>query len=565
MTANSRHQPIYNKKETARFLKDQKAASGRFLSLAVGSGFLTGSMLIAQAWILSDTVNKAVFKNIPLEKLWPGLCAMLGIFIVRAGLTWLSEIFAFKAAANVKKHLRRLLYDRFDVMGPKGLAQEEAGSLINTWLEGVDSMHDYYARYFPAMSLTVMVPLAILVFIYPVDLLSAIIMTVTAPAIPFFMILIGLGTEKLNQKQWRKLSYLSGYFLNIIQGMTTLKLFNASKREAEMVRKISEDYRVETMKVLRVAFLSSLTLEFFATLSIALIAVTIGFRLMWADLDFKRGFFILLLAPEFYLPLRRMGVFYHARLQAIGASETMIRVLKSDPVSVPQQNTLKSNLSVPHIIFKNVTFGYTDKKIIDDVSFEILPGMATGLVGETGSGKTTLMALLLGFLQPQQGTILINGTDLKEIDLEDYHRQLGWVPQSPTLLQGSVRDNILLGNPHAPDQELYPLCNALRISEFVQGLPQGYDTLLGEKGLGLSGGQVQRIALARAFIRKTNFLLMDEPTASLDHLTESIIDQALMEIGAAKTRFVIAHRQATIQAMDVLYRIENGKVMKVKK
>lgn len=559
MTSTSRHQTASNKKETARFLKTQKAASGRFLSLAVGSGFANGSFLIAQSWVLSDTVNKAIFKNIPIEKLWPGLLGLLGIFAVRAVLAWLSERFAFSAAALVKKHLRRMLYTQFNKIGPKKLASEETGALINTWIEGVDSMHDYYARYFPAMTLTVMIPLAILVFIYPVDLLSAIILTITAPLIPMFMILIGLGTEKLNQKQWRKLSYLSSHFLDVVQGMTTLKLFNASKREAALVKRLSEEYRLETMKVLRVAFLSSLTLEFFSTISIALVAVLIGFRLMWGDIDFQRGFFVLLLAPEFYLPLRRMGVFYHARLQAVGASEHMLHVL-SHKTDEHQHGTLQPEIHTPHIEFKDVSFEYDTRSILNNISFEILPGQSTGLVGVTGAGKSTIMAMLLGFITPQQGSILIDGVDLKNIDLAHYRQHLGWVPQSPNLMTGSIRENILLSNPQADEEDMLALCRALQIDEFVSALPLGYDTMLGEKGLGLSGGQIQRIALARALIRETSFILMDEPTASLDHETETAIDKALLDIGHGKTRFVIAHRASTIENMDHVYRLENGQV-----
>ena len=564
MTATRRHHSTDNRKETGQFLKKQKAASGRFLSLAIGSGFVNGLFLIAQAWLLSSIVNDAVFNDVKLDKLWPRLGMMLGIFVIRGLLAWLSEIFAFSAAARVKQHLRQALYTRFHEIGPHNLAREETGALINTWVEGVDSMHDYYARYFPAMSLTVMIPLAILIFIFPSDLLSAIIMIVTAPLIQFFMILIGKGTEKLNQKQWRKLSYLSSHFLDVVQGMTTLKLFDASKREAALVRKISEEYRLETMKVLRVAFLSSFTLEFFSTVSIALIAVTIGFRLMWGDMDFRHGFFVLLLAPEFYLPLRRMGVFYHARLQAIGAAENMMRLL-SGTSETPIARMIQPQKTVPHIVFENVSFAYGDRQILRGIDFEILPGQSTGLIGVTGTGKSTIMAMLLGFIRPQQGRILVDGVDLNEIDLESYRRNLGWVPQSPNLLSGSVRENILLGSPDASPELFAMICRELQVDEFIAVLPDGYETLLGEKGFGLSGGQIQRIALARAMIREVNFLLLDEPTASLDPLTEQMIDKTLLELGGKKTRFVIAHRAATISAMDHLYHLENGQITQVKR
>ena len=560
MTASRQHDNA-TLKHTRQFLKQQKAASGRFLSFSLTSGFANGLALIAQAWLLSSVVTKAVFKHQPLEQLWFELSLLLGIFVVRAILAWLTDYFALHAAAKIKQHLRRALYERFHHLAVKKLAAEDTGSLINSWLEGIDSMHDYYARYFPAMALTVAVPLAIWVFILPSDWVSALIMVITAPLIPLFMIFIGKGTEKLNQKQWRKLSFLSSYFLDIVQGMTTLKLFNASRREAAMVRQISKEYRLETMKVLRVAFLSSFTLEFFSTVSIALIALFIGFRLMWGEMDFKHGFFVLLLAPEFYLPLRRMGVYYHARLQAIGAAEHMIRLF-SETVE-PHHGTQKPSMDAPHIVFHNVTYAYGHKTILNNVSLEILPGKATGLTGVTGSGKTTLMAMLLGFLHPQQGYITVNGLRFDEINLDEWRRQLGWVPQSPNLISGTIRDNILMGNASIDDSVYAQICRDLSIDTFTATLPDKDHTLLGEKGHGLSGGQIQRIALARALVRQSSLLLLDEPTAHLDATTEQIIDQALNKLTQRTTRFIIAHRPATIQAMDVVYHLENGIITQV--
>lgn len=561
MTGN-RHHNSPRKKEILRFLKNQKAASGRFLSFAVASGFANGGCLILQAWLLSDIVNKAVFDRQDLEVLWPGLLGLMAVFVLRAVLHWLSEYFAFSAAALVKKSLRQQLSRKFQEMGPHLLAGEETGGLINTWLDGVDAMHDYYARYFPAMTLMVMVPVAILIFIYPVDLLSAAIMTVTAPLIPLFMILIGMGTEKLNQKQWRKLTYLSGYFLDIIQGMTTLKLFNASRREARVVRQISDDYRVETMKVLRVAFLSSMTLEFFATVGIALVAVTIGFRLMWGMLDFKRGFFVLLLAPEFYLPLRRMGVFYHARLQAIGAAEKMTEIFSKSGAQHKYGGHILSGNTPPHIQFQDVSFAHGDRVILQKASFDILPGRLTGLVGRTGAGKSTIMAMILGFIAPQSGRILVNGLDLQTIDIDSWRETIGWVPQSPQMLKATIRDNILFSGQDVPPN-FKTLMHDLRIDEFVDSMPLGYDTYLGERGSGLSGGQIQRLALARALSRdRVTSLLLDEPASGLDSVTENVIGKVLGHYAAGKTCFVIAHRDSTINALQDVYCLENGIVTK---
>ncbi|CAG0910607.1 unnamed protein product, partial [Cyprideis torosa] len=299
------------------FLKTLKSDAGRYLSLAIGMGVLAGFLLIAQAWYLAQTVNAVIFEEAGLGDVKSWLIAMLAIFLLRAILIWLSEQVAFKAAANIKLNLRDRLYAHLQALGPVYLRGERAGDIANSLSDGIEALEAYFARYLPAMSLMAWVPLSIVVFVFPMDWLSGVIMLVTAPLIPLFMILIGMGAEKMNQKQWRQLARMSAHFLDMIRGLTTLKLFNASRREADTVAQMSESYRQDTMKVLRVAFLSSLTLEFFATISIAIIAVLIGFRLFWGELTFLPGFFVLLLAPEFYLPLRNMGTHYHARMEAI--------------------------------------------------------------------------------------------------------------------------------------------------------------------------------------------------------------------------------------------------------
>ncbi|MCB1801751.1 MAG: thiol reductant ABC exporter subunit CydD, partial [Gammaproteobacteria bacterium] len=422
----------------------------------------------------------------------------------------------------------------------------------------------YYARYLPAMSLTVLLPLAILVVVFPTDWLSALIMLLTAPLIPLFMILIGKGTERLNQRQWRTLARLSAHFLDVIQGLTTLKLFNASRREISNIARISDDYRRSTMAVLRVAFLSSLALEFFATISIAVVAVSIGFRLLWGEMDFLYGLFILLLAPEFYLPLRSMGTHYHARLEAIGAAEQLLHVLDLPAPEKPQTTAALPDNHAATIRLDGVSITYPgDVRALDRVDLLIEPGERIAVVGASGAGKSTLARVLLGFSTPDSGRVLIGDTPLQAIEPAAWRARLGWVPQHPHLFAGTIADNIRLGAPQASDAELAAAARRADADDFISALPAGYATALGEHGQGLSGGQIQRIALARALLRHPALLLLDEPSAHLDAASEQAIQQALAALDRSTTLVTIAHRLNTVRSADRIVLLDGGRIAAV--
>jgi ATP-binding cassette subfamily C protein CydD len=399
-------------------LKAWKFHSGSWLKIAVGLGLLSGLLLILQAWLLANVVSDVLFREAQLADVQVYLLGMLLVFALRAGLAWASEQAAFHAAIQVKLYLRDQLYRHVQKLGPAWLSGERSGDVLNALSDGIEGLEAYYARYIPAMSLMTLVPLAILVFVFAHDWLAGLIMVATAPLIPFFMIIIGKGTEKRNQKQWKNLAKMSAHFLDVIQGLTTLKLFNASRREAKMVAKISEEYRESTMSVLRVAFLSSFMLEFLATVSIALVAVSIGFRLFWGEMDFYYGFFVLLLAPEFYLPLRNMGTQYHARMEAIGAGERIIEILNT-PANL-EQNTIATDQSSPlpssAITIRNLSFTYPDgREAINNLNVIIPAGKTVALVGTSGAGKSTLLNLLMGFLQPSSGEITLGSSSLQTI------------------------------------------------------------------------------------------------------------------------------------------------------
>ena len=555
--------PITNAQKTSlsSFLKAQKSLTGHYLHLAIGLGLTAGFLLILQAYFLAQVINAAVFDKASLAEVSHWLWPMLLLFITRALLTWASEQTAFRAAVNVKRKLRTDLHQHLQALGPVYLSGERSGEVVNTLVDGIEGLQDYYAKFLPTMSLVVLVPLAMLVFIFPIDWISGLIMLGTAPLIPFFMIMIGKGTEKLNKKQWRKLARMSAHFLDMIQGLTTLKLFNASRREADVIANIADEYRRDTMSVLRVAFLSSLILEFLATLSIAMVAVTIGFRLFYGQMDFFYGFFVLLLAPEFYLPLRNMGTHYHARMEAIGAAEKMVEILETPLPKSTSTSTFQATNEL-YIRFNNVSFSYQEgRDALQKVSFDIPAKQRIALVGTSGAGKSTISRLLLGFIQPQSGEILINEQPLAELNLKSWRQTLAWVPQNPHLFHGSIRDNIALGNTTASEQDIITAAQQAYAHDFIEKLPNGYDTLIGERGVGLSGGEIQRIAVARAFLKNAPLVIFDEATANLDSISEQAIQDSINKLAEERSVLVIAHRLSTIKQADQIIVMDEGRIV----
>lgn len=541
------------------FLKAQKRQSNTLLTWTVALGTFGGCLLIAQAWCLAQVVDGVVFGGQSLADVMPWLWAMLNLIVLRAGLVYLSEQFAFAAASQVKDRLRKRLYQHIQALGPAYLSEARSGELAILLSEGIEALEAYYARYLPAMSLAALLPLSILVFVIPFDWQSALVLLLTAPLIPFFMILVGKGAEKLNQAQWQKLQRMAGHFLDVVQGLDTLHWFNATRREAKMIARISEQYHQATMRVLRVAFLSALALEFFATISIAIVAVLIGFRLLFGEMDFLFGFFVLLLAPEFYLPLRNLGTQYHARMQAIGAAEGILQVLDKP---LPSKSAL-GNQPVPSgvlsIRFEQLSFAYSaDTPILRALDVCIQPGERVALVGASGAGKTTLINLLLGFIQPNQGRILLNEHLLGDIDLAEWRRCIAWVPQNPRLIHGSVRENIALGLDHVSLPSVELAAQQANILDFIRKLPQGLETLVGEGGRGLSGGQIQRIALARAMLRDARLVLLDEATAHLDAETEHLVQSAIVRLTKGKTSLIVAHRLNTVRQADRILVLDKG-------
>jgi ATP-binding cassette subfamily C protein CydD len=548
------------------WLKARKRDIAPALHRAVGLGLLAGWLIIVQSWLLARVVAAVIIDHQPLGAVWGWLAAMLPVFALRFVLVRASENVAFDAAAQVRRELRARLVAHLQALGPLWLSQRSSGDLANAVVAGIDAVEAYYARYLPNLSLTALVPLSVLVFVLPQDWVSAVVLLATAPLIVVFMILIGKGTETLNQQQWQLLARMSARFLDSLQGLTTLKLFGVSRHEAEVVAALTEQYRIGTMKVLRVAFLSSVVLEFFSTISIAMVAVFIGFRLFYGQMPFFQGFFVLLLAPEFYLPLRNMGTFYHARMEAIGAAQKL-RELLDTPIplhSQPGSGARRLDAAQElRIRFDAVTVRYADDlpAALDGVSFSVPPRGITALVGASGAGKSTVLHALLALVHPAQGRILVNDLQLSALDTEDWLRHVAWVPQRPHVFEGTVRDNIALGQPDATLHAVEEAARAAQAHDFIAALPQGYDTPLGERGIGLSGGQVQRLALARALFKPAPLLLLDEATAQLDAQTQSQVTAAITQLARQRCVILAAHRLSTVLHADHVVVLDAGRVV----
>ena len=555
------------------WLKSHRPLAGAALLRAVWFNTANGVFAIMQAWALAVILDAVIFKHAGLSAVQPWLWGLLGLFGVRALSVWLAERSAFHAAAQVRATLRDQVQRHLQRLGPSYLAGQRSGALVETLTKGIDDLEGYYARFLPAMTLVMILPLAILAAVLPMDWLAGLVLLVTAPLIPLFMILIGSGAEARNQRQWTQLTRMSAHFLDVIQGLTTLKLFGASRREVAIIAQVSDAYRHSTMQVLRVAFLSSAVLEFFATVGIALVAVFIGFRLYglavpmptWIvipDVTYLQGLFVLMLAPEFYAPLRNLGTQYHARLGAVAAAEQLMQVLDTAPTQI---NPGTQPLAVTRplgVRFEAVRFSYEPgREALTDLSFAIPPGQRIALVGTSGAGKTTVVNLLLGFLVPSGGRIVIGEQALADLDLADWRRQLAWVPQSPRLFQGTLADNIRLGRPDAELDAVREAARRARAAEFIDALPLGYDSPVGERGAGLSGGQIQRIALARAFLRDAPLVVLDEATANLDPESERLVQEGIDELARDRTLLVIAHRLNTVRRADQILVLDGGRIV----
>ncbi len=517
--------------------------------------------VIAQAALFSRVIEAVFLHGATLSVIAELLIGLALVIVLRALLTLGGSAAAGMLAIRVKAELRRRFMAKLLALGPAFTQGERSGELALSATEGVEKIDAYFRDYLPGAIHAALVPLLILVVVAPLDLLTFAVLLITAPLIPIFMTLIGMAAGSLARRQFSEMQFLGAHFLDVMQGLTTLKLFNRSKAQTETIRRITDQFREATMRVLRVGFLSALSLELLATLSVAIVAVEIGLRLLAGGIGFEQALFLLVIAPEFYLPLRNLGAKYHAGTEGKAAAERIFEVLDT-----PIPNTVGARYIVPlhdkvRIHFDDVHFAYDDRPVLDRLRFTIEPGQRVALVGASGSGKSTTANLLLRFIAPTSGRILIGATDLQTISSEAWRAQIGWVSQRPYLFHTTIAENIRLGKPNASVSEVIDAAKAASAHEFIQALPQGYETICGERGLKLSGGQAQRIAIARAFLRDAPLLILDEATANLDPETEAEIDAAIARLMLGRTVLMIAHRLNTVVDADQIIVLDAGKVI----
>ncbi|MGW1770572.1 thiol reductant ABC exporter subunit CydD [Streptomyces sp. NPDC002104] len=529
-----------------------------FLGAVVALGLAGAGLVVGQAMLIAEIVVGAFEDGLDGGALRTPLLLLAAVALGRGLVAWLTELAAHRASAAVKSELRGRLLERATDLGPGWLSGQRTGSLVALATRGVDALDDYFSKYLPQLGLAIVVPVAVLARIVTEDWVSAAIIVVTLPLIPLFMILIGMATQSRMDRQWRLLSRLSGHFLDVVAGLPTLKVFGRAKAQAESIRKITDDYRQATMRTLRIAFLSSFALELLATLSVALVAVTIGMRLVHGELDLYTGLVILVLAPEAYLPLRQVGAQYHAAAEGLAAAEEIFEVLETPAAASPGSAAVA--VSGLRIELDGVAVRYEGRgeDSPGPVSLTVEPGECVALTGPSGAGKSTLLQVLLGFVTPSAGRVRVGGTDLAALAPEQWRERIAWVPQRPHLFAGTIAENVRLARPGADAAEVTAALVDAGAWEFVRALPRGADTLLGEGGAGLSAGQRQRLALARAFLADRPVLLLDEPTAALDGETEAAVVEAVRRLAVGRTVLLVVHRPALLALADRVVRVGAG-------
>ncbi|GAA0522354.1 hypothetical protein Ade02nite_81660 [Paractinoplanes deccanensis] len=505
-----------------------------YLAVTVVLGAALAGLIVAQATLLAGGITAVFLDGAGLAGLRGTLIWLAVVVAGRAAVSWAQEVVAARSSAAVKSELRRALFARLASQPSGG----DTGAVVALVVRGLDALDAYFARYLPQLVLAVLVPAIVLARIFPADLVATVTIVLTLPLIPVFMALVGLQTESANRRQFKLLARLSHHFLDVIAGLPTLKLFGRARAQAATIRRISDDQRRLTMRTLRIAFLSSLVLELLATLSVALVAVGIGLRLVDGRLDLATALLVLILAPEAYLPLRQVGANYHASAEGLAAASDAFEIL-DEPV--PAAGTGPAPAGA--IAFEDVVVRYRDSDALR-LTAVIEPGEIVALTGPSGCGKSTALHVLLGFVAPASGRVTVGGTDLAGADPAAWRSRIAWVPQRPHLFAGTVRDNIALGA--GPDADVVTAARHAGAHEFIAGLPRGYDTVLGDDGAGLSAGQRQRIALARAFLRDASIVLLDEPTANLDAATAADVMAAIRRLARGRTVLVAAHRPELI-------------------
>ncbi|MFH4618169.1 heme ABC transporter permease/ATP-binding protein CydD [Vibrio furnissii] len=549
------------------WLKQQSKLAKRWLMLAVGLGVLSSVFLLAQAALLASILHQLIIEHVDKHELIPYFIGLVLTIAIRAGCSWARELAGFRAGQQIRIYIRQLIFDKLRALGPAYIKGKPAGAWATLTLEQVENMHDFFARYLPQMSLSVLIPFVILIVVFPVNWAAGLIFLITAPLVPLFMALVGIKAADAGRKNFKALQRLSGHFYDRLQSMTTIRLFDRTGAETEQMKGASEVFRKRTMDVLRIAFLSSAVLEFFTSISIAITAVYFGFSFIGelnfggygASVTLFAGIFVLVLAPEFYQPLRDLGTFYHAKQQAVGAAESIVEFLNIDVSQVQSGSQTLPEMQGVEIVARDLeVFSPEGKRLVGPLTFTLNSQQTTALVGPSGAGKTSLINAILGFM-PYRGSLSMNGIELSELDHAHWRKQISWVGQNPLLVHGTIRDNVTLGKSNIADAQVQAVLDSSFAAEFVS--KHGLDYPISDRSGGLSVGQAQRLALARAMLQNGQFWLLDEPTASLDARSEQLVMQGLNQQITHKTALLVTHQLLPLKSVNQILVMQEGQLV----
>ncbi len=553
-----------------RWLNRLVAADRGLLAVSVGLPLLSGALLLGQAWLLAHVLGDAIVGGVPLQGLWGAIVVILAIIVARAGLGTAGEAAAVAQSERIKQRLRRDMFA--DIIGASSIATstKSSGALASTLIEQVEAIDGYVVRYLPAMVQAVILPLAFAAVIFPLDCVVALLFLCTAPLIPVFMALVGWGAEAASRQQATALNRLGGRFADRLRGLTTLSLFGEAERETARVRQASDELRIRTMRVMRIAFLSSAVLEFFAAIGVAGVALYIGLTLLdlvslrGTELTLAAGMFCLLMAPEVYNPLRLLAAHYHDRANAKAAVAEIEAQLGRlpDPALAPAAPVADEKQAGPlGLELAGVSVATPDgRTVLSDVQLSIAPGERVAILGASGIGKSTLLEAV-ALLRPFEGAIRVGGASVDALGEAALRGSVAMLGQRPRIFAATIADNIRLGRSGASHADLRRAAHLARVTDFADELPDGLQTRVGDDGLGLSGGEIQRVALARIYLRDPGLILLDEPTAHLDAATESAVLDELLEFCSGRTLLIATHSHAVAARMDRVFRIAEGRLL----
>lgn len=549
-----------------RELSQRHGRHPRWSMLAIAAGVLQTAATIALAALLAHVLHGTIIARVSFELLRPFWLLMLPCFAVRALAGWAREEAGMRLSLAVRHSVRQSLLDTLHRLGPAWMVRQQAGSLSTLLMEQVEALDGYFARYRPQQWMAALTPLMILTVVAPLSWVAMLILALTAPLIPVFMILVGWGARQRQTEQLQVLQRMGGHFLDLIRGLPTLQLLNAHHRMVDEVAQVADSFRQRTMRVLRLAFLSGAVLEFFGSVAIALTAVYFGLSLLGMlkfglyshDLGLRLALFVLLLAPEFYLPLRELGTHYHARAEALAAAGELMPVFKAASPQ-PQGGTVRLPAEPPALQLQDLGFAHREgEPVLSHCSLHVAAGETVAIQGPSGGGKTTVLRLLLGQLRAESGHVVIGGHPIDTLDLAHWRERVAWMGQHPRLMADTLAANLRVARADASDAELTDALAFAGLQSWFAALPEGLATRLGEGGRPMSGGQLRRLALARVRLRRADVLLLDEPTASLDPDTETAIVARIAELAQGKTTVLLTHRPAPLRLADRVYHLAYG-------